>query len=100
LLPRYTKRLISHGSGTDGTLESVHKAGLPATGGYMAAIHVLSMRDENLKHYPPEHWRKRAQEARELAWAAKDADAREEMETIAQLYEKLAEFAKLRLKKP
>jgi hypothetical protein len=62
-------------------------------GEYMAAIHVLSMRDEFSRPYPPQHWLLRAQEAREMARAVKDPDTRNELETIARLYERLAEFA-------
>jgi hypothetical protein len=60
----------------------------------MPAIHVLSMRDEYSKRYPPEHWLTRAQEAWEKARALNDPEARHEMETVARLYERLAEFAK------
>jgi hypothetical protein len=60
----------------------------------MEAVHVLRMRDENSNLYPPEHWLKRAQEAREKAQGLKDLDAQHEMETIALLYERLAGFVK------
>jgi hypothetical protein len=60
----------------------------------MAAVHLLSMRDENSKRYPPEHWLTRAREAREMAQGIKDPEARHEMETVARLYERLAEFIK------
>jgi hypothetical protein len=50
------------------------------------------MRDENSNFYPPEHWLKRAREAWEKARALKDPNARDEMERIAVLYERLAEF--------
>jgi hypothetical protein len=59
----------------------------------MTAALVLTLRDEHSNRYPPQYWLKRANEAREMARVIKDPEARNEMETIARLYEKLAEFA-------
>jgi hypothetical protein len=59
----------------------------------MAAVYVLSMRDEHSKRYPPLHWLSRAEEAWEMARVIKDPEARHEMEAVARLYERLAEFA-------
>jgi hypothetical protein len=59
----------------------------------MATALVLTLRDEDNKRYPPQHWLNRAQETREMAQGLKDPGARSEMEMIARLYEKLAEFA-------
>jgi hypothetical protein len=59
----------------------------------MAAVHVLSIRDEHSNRYPPLHWLNRAEKAWETARLIKDPEARHEMETVARLYEKLAEFA-------
>jgi hypothetical protein len=59
----------------------------------MEGFHVvLNMRNEHSRLYPPEHWLKRARETREIARALKDPEARREMERIALLYEKMAEF--------
>jgi hypothetical protein len=68
--------------------------GIPAMGGYMALVHVLSMQDEDNKRYPPEHWLERAQDARERALELIDPEAQGEMEMVARLYERLAEFAR------
>jgi hypothetical protein len=56
------------------------------------------MRDDNSNFYPPERWLKLAQEAREKAQALKDPGARDEMERVALLYERLAEFVGRRSK--
>jgi hypothetical protein len=64
----------------------------------LEAVHILNMHDENSSFYPPEHWLKRAREAHEIALALKDPEARQEMEKIALLYEKLAEFVGRRTK--
>jgi hypothetical protein len=59
----------------------------------MTAALVLTLHDEHNNRYPPQHWLKRALEAWAKAQGIKDPHARHEMETIARLYEKLAEFA-------
>jgi hypothetical protein len=63
----------------------------------MAIAHVLTLRDEHNNRFPPEHWRKRAQEAWEIARQTRDPESKHEMETIARLYQKLAEYAERRL---
>jgi hypothetical protein len=63
----------------------------------MANVHVLSMRDERSNRYPPLHWQKRAKAAWETARQTKDPETQHKMETIARLYEKLAEFTESRL---
>jgi hypothetical protein len=45
----------------------------------------------------PEYWLKCAQEAREKTREIKDPEAKHEMELIARLYERLAEYAERRL---
>jgi hypothetical protein len=43
--------------------------------------------------YPPEHWRRQAEEARAKAKRLRYPEARHEMERIAALYDRLAEWA-------
>jgi len=45
---------------------------------------------------PPSYWLTRALEVRDAARATKNPEIRREMETIAALYEKLAEWAERR----
>jgi hypothetical protein len=49
---------------------------------------------------PPEHWRRHAEERRAKAKELKDPEVRREMETIAALYDRLAEYAERRMPRP
>jgi hypothetical protein len=48
---------------------------------------------------PPEHWRKRAEQARTIAEQLSDPESKRTMLRIAQDYERLAEQAKLRARR-
>ena len=48
----------------------------------------------------PEHWRSRAEEARSVAEQLSDPESRRTMLRIAADYERLAEHAELRQRKP
>jgi hypothetical protein len=50
-----------------------------------------------LKFGTPEHWRKRAEEARTMAQQIEDPDAKRGMLEIAANYEKIAALAELKL---
>jgi hypothetical protein len=47
--------------------------------------------------YPPGYWLKCAQEVRAKARGLKDPETKHEMEIIARLYERLAQYAERRL---
>jgi hypothetical protein len=59
----------------------------------MTIAMVLALRDKHDNRYPPEHWLKLAEEAREEARQLKDSEAKAELENVANLYQRLAEFA-------
>jgi hypothetical protein len=46
----------------------------------------------------PDYWRSRAEEARAQAEQMKDADAKQALRKIAEIYEQLAEQAELEIK--
>jgi hypothetical protein len=47
--------------------------------------------------YLPAHWRKRAEDLRKEALTIKNSEIQREIETIARLYEKLAEWVERRM---
>jgi hypothetical protein len=57
-------------------------------------ILLLRFKDSSNQRYPPEHWLKLAEEAWERVRQLENPDAKHESETIACLYEELAEYTR------